>query len=121
MKRHEGDILVGVDVSGQDYKIQWEEMHRLTEWQKSGESLKAKIFDYFIPDDIELNYFTLLSRSSSMMIRQNSVLMAQLIKPDMLMDVQMNRYGMFDFDESEKIIALGQKKAAQVISEYERG
>ena len=120
VKRHEGDILVGVDVSGQDYRAQWEEMHRLTEWQKSGESLKAKIFDYFIPDNIELNYFTLLSRSSSLMIRRNSELMARLMQPDMLMDVLMSRYGMFDFDESEQIIALGQKEAAQVIAKYEQ-
>ena len=120
VKRHEGDILVGVDVSGQDYRAQWDEMHRLTEWQKSGESLKAKLFDYFIPDNIELNYFTLLSRSSSLMIRRNSLLMARLMKPDMLMDVRMNRYGMFDFDESEKIIALGQKEAAQTIAGYEQ-
>ena len=120
VKRHEGDILVGVDVSGQDYRAQWDEMHRLTEWQKSGESLKAKLFDYFIPNNIELNYFTLLSRSSSLMIRRNSELMARLMKPDMLMDVRMNRYGMFDFDESEQIITLGQKEAAQTIAQYEQ-
>ncbi len=120
VKRRAGDILVGVDVSGQDYRAQWDEMHRLTEWQKSGESLKAKLFDYFIPDDIELNYFTLLSRSGSLMIRQNSLLMARLMQPDMLMDVLMNRYGMFDFDESERIISLGRKTAAQTIAQYEQ-
>ena len=120
VKRRAGDILVGVDVSGQDYRAQWDEMHRLTEWQKSGESLKAKLFDYFIPDDIELNYFTLLSRSGSLMIRQNSLLMARLMQPDMLMDVLMNRYGMFVFDESERIISLGRKTAAQTIAQYEQ-
>ena len=35
VKRIAGDILVGVDVSGHDYKSQWDEMHRLTEWQKN--------------------------------------------------------------------------------------
>ena len=119
VKRHAGDILVGVDVSGHDYKAQWEEMHRLTEMQKQDTSLKTKILDMLIPDNIGFNYYTVLSRTSSLMIRQNSILMAQLTKPDILVDIQMNRYGTFDFDKSEKLIAIGRKKTAQVISKYE--
>ena len=118
VKRHTGDILVGVDVSGCDYKTQWDEMHRLTEWQKNDKSLKAKILDKLIPDNIEFNYFSVLSRASSLMIRQNSLLTAKLMKPDMLVDIQMNRYGTFDFDKSEKIIALGRQKTSQAISKF---
>ena len=115
VKRNDGDILVGVDVSGHDYKSQWDEMHRLTEWQKNDNSLKAKILDKLIPDNIEFNYYTVLSRTSSLMIRQNSILMAKLMKPEMLIDIQMNRYGTFDFDKSEKLIAIGRQKTAQAI------
>ncbi len=118
VKRQAGDILVGVDVSGHDYKAQWEEMQRLTEMQKQDTSLKTKILDMLIPDNIGFNYYTVLSRTSSLMIRQNSILMAQLTKPDILVDIQMNRYGTFDFDKSEKLIAIGRKKTAQVISKY---
>lgn len=115
VKRNAGDILVGVDVSGHDYKSQWDEMHRLTGWQKNDKSLKAKILDKLIPDNIEFNYYTVLSRTSSLMIRQNSILMAKLMKPEMLIDIQMNRYGTFDFDKSEKLIAIGRQKTAQAI------
>ena len=115
VKRNDGDILVGVDVSGHDYKSQWDEMHRLTEWQKNDNSLKAKILDKLIPDNIEFNYYTVLSRTSSLMIRQNSILMAKLMKPEMLIDIQMNRYGTFDFDKSEKLVAIGRQKTAQAI------
>lgn len=115
VKRNAGDILVGVDVSGHDYKSQWDEMHRLTGWQKNDNSLKAKILDKLIPDNIEFNYYTVLSRTSSLMIRQNSILMAKLMKPEMLIDIQMNRYGTFDFDKSEKLIAIGRQKTAQAI------
>lgn len=115
VKRNDGDILVGVDVSGHDYKSQWDEMHRLSEWQKNDNSLKAKILDKLIPDNIEFNYYTVLSRASSLMIRQNSILMAKLMKPEMLIDIQMNRYGTFDFDKSEKLIAIGRQKTAQAI------
>lgn len=119
VKRQKGDILVGIDVSGHDYKSQWEEMHRLTEWQKTDKSLKAKILDKLIPDNIEFNYFTVLSRTSSLMIRQNSILMAKLTKPDMLIDIQMSRYGSFDYDKSEKLIAIGRQKTSQTISRFE--
>ena len=118
VKRQPGDILVGVDVSGHDYKAQWEEMHRLTAMQKSDKTLKTKILDMLIPDNIEFNYYTVLSRASSLMIRQNSILMAQLMKPDVLVDIQMNRYGTFDFDKSEKLIAIGRQKTAAAIGKY---
>lgn len=119
VKRQSGDILVGVDVSGHDYKAQWDELHRLTAMQKSDTSLKTKILDVLIPDNIEFNYYTVLSRASSLMIRQNSILMAQFMNPDILIDIQMNRYGTFDFDKSEKLIAIGRQKALQAINKHE--
>ena len=113
-----GDILVGVDVSGHDYKAQWDELQRLTAIQKHDKSLKSKILDMLIPDNIEFNYYTVLSRASSLMIRQNSILMAKLTNPDILVDIQMNRYGTFDFDKSEKLIAIGHQKTSQAIDKY---
>ncbi|MBQ6379379.1 MAG: patatin-like phospholipase family protein [Prevotella sp.] len=118
VKRNEGDILVGVDVSGHDYKAQWEKTNKLTNMHKHDHSLKAKLLDMIIPDNIEFNYYTLLSRTSSLMIRQNSILMAQLMKPDILVDIQMSRYTTFDFDKSEKLIAIGRQKTIQAINRY---
>ena len=111
-------MLVGVDVSGHDYKAQWDELQRLTAIQKHDKSLKTKILDMLIPDNIEFNYYTVLSRASSLMIRQNSILMTRLMNPDILIDIQMNRYGTFDFDKSEKLIAIGRQKAAAAINKY---
>ena len=118
--RHEGDLLVGVDVSGHDYKAQWEKQQRQTEIQKHDKSLKAKLLDMITPDNIEFNYYTLLSRTSSIMIRQNSILMAQLTKPDILIDIQMSRYGGFDYDKSERLIAIGHNKTKQAICAVRR-
>ena len=120
VSRKTGDILVGADVSGHDYKSQWEETRRLTEWQKKDKSLKAKILDKLIPDNLEFNYYTVLSRTSSLMIRQNSILMTKLMNPDMLIDIQMSRYGGFDYDKSEKIIAIGRQKTAAAITKFEQ-
>ena len=61
----------------------------------------------------------MLSRTSSLMIRQNSILMAKLMKPDILVDIQMNRYGSFDYDKSEKLVAIGRLKTSLAISKYE--
>ena len=119
VKRQKKDILVGIDVSGHDYKAQWDEMHRLTEMQKQDNSLKSKILDMLIPDNIEFNYYTMLSRTNSLMIRQNSILMAKLKKPDILVDIQMSRYGTFDFDKSEKLVAIGKQKTLHAIEKYE--
>lgn len=119
VKRQKKDILVGIDVSGHDYKAQWDEMHRLTEMQKQNTSLKSMILDMLIPDNIEFNYYTVLSRTSSLMIRQNSILMAKLMNPDILVDIQMNRYGTFDFDKSEKLVAIGKQKTSLAIDKYE--
>ena len=117
VKRHEGDLLVAVDVSGHDYKAQWEKTIKLTERQKHDKSLKAKLLDMIIPDNIEFNYYTLLSRTSSIMIRQNSLLMAQLTKPDILIDIQMSRYGSFDYDKSERLITIGRNKARKALTD----
>ena len=116
--RHEGDILVGVDVSGHDYKKQSELQQELAEKRKRSKSLLQQILNKLIPDNLEFNYYTMLSRVSSVMIRQNSILMAQLMKPDVLVDIQMSRYGGFDYDKSEKLIAIGRQKTQQALSKY---
>lgn len=113
--RHEGDILVGIDVSGHDYKAQWEKQHELAERRKRSKSLSQQLLNHLIPDNLDFNYYTMLSRVSSIMIRQNSLLMAQLTNPDILVDIQMSRYGSFDYDKSEKLIAIGRKKTHEVI------
>jgi NTE family protein len=117
VERRPGDILVGVDVSGHDYEAQWERQHELAERRRQDKSLAAQVLSRIIPENIEFNYYTMLSRTSSLMIRQNSILMAQLMKPDMLIDIQMSRYGGFDYDKSERLIAIGRQKTLQTISQ----
>ena len=114
--RHEGDILVGIDVSGHDYKAQWEKQHELAERRKRSKSLSQQLLNHLIPDNLDFNYYTMLSRVSSIMIRQNSLLMAQLTNPDILVDIQMSRYGSFDYYKSEKLIAIGRKKTHEAIA-----
>ena len=113
--RHEGDILVGVDVSGHDYKKQSEIRQELVEKRKRSTSLSQQILNRLLPDNLAFNHYTLLSRVSSLMIRQNAILMAQLMKPDVLVDILMSRYGGLDYDKSEKLIAIGRQKTLQAL------
>lgn len=118
--RKKGDLLVGVDVSGHDYQGQSQLQHFIEERRKKGKSLSQQILNKLIPDNLDFNYYTLLSRTSSIMIRQNSKLMAQLTKPDILIDIQLRRYGGFDYDKSEKLIAIGHSYAQKAIEKYNK-
>ena len=109
--RHEGDRLVGVDVSGYDFEGENELQREQEKKRKTVRSLTKTILDKLTPDNLDFNYFTLLSRSSSIMLRQNSRLMTQLTHPDMLVDIQLQGIDGFDFDKSEKLIAIGHEEA----------
>lgn len=118
--RKKGDLLVGVDVSGHDYKGQSQLQHFIEERRRQDKSLSQQILNRLIPDNLYFNYFTMLSRTSSIMIRQNSKLMTQLTHPDILIDIQLRRYGGFDYDKSEKLIAIGHKYAQRAIEKYNK-
>lgn len=118
--RKKGDLLVGVDVSGHDYKGQSQLQHFIEERRRQDKSLSQQILNRLIPDNLDFNYFTMLSRTSSIMIRQNSKLMTQLTHPDILIDIQLRRYGGFDYDKSEKLIAIGHKYAQRAIEKYNK-
>ena len=113
--RHKGDIMVAIDVSGLDYEGEWETQHEIAEKRKNTTSLSRMILNKLLPDNLEFNYYTMLSRVSSLMIHQNSLLMAQLMKPDILVDIKTSRYGGFDYDKSEKLIAIGRQKTKQAL------
>ena len=116
--RHKDDLLMGVDVSGYDYKAKENMKHEISERRNRGKSMAAQILDKLIPDNIDFNHYTVLSRTSSLMIRQNAKLMAQLMMPDVLVDIQISRYGSFDYDKSEKLIAIGRQKTLKAINNF---
>ncbi len=114
--RHKGDRLVGVDVSGYDYEGEQELQEELKKKRSLHQSLSQLLLKKLTPDNLDFNYFTLLSRTSSIMIHHNSLLMAQLMKPDLLIDIQMNRVDSFDYDKSEKIINIGHSYARKALA-----
>jgi NTE family protein len=117
--KKKGDLLVGVDVSGHDYQGQNALQNFIEQRRKKDKSLSQLILNKLLPDNLDFNYYTLLSRTSSIMIRQNSKLMVQLTHPDMLIDIQLNKYGGFDYDKSEKLINFGHHYAQKAIEKLQ--
>ncbi|MDE7167138.1 MAG: patatin-like phospholipase family protein [Bacteroidaceae bacterium] len=124
VERKEGDLLVGADVSGYVH----EERNELQQKQKSSRPRKGGrrfsrlsqiIIDKLTPENLDINYFTLLSRSSSIMLRQNACLMTELTSPDILIDIELKDIDSFDYDKSEKIIAVGREYARKALERYD--
>lgn len=85
VRREEGDVLVAVDVSAPFSEPT--EAHR-----------KAS-----------LNYYRLLTASSQIMQQHITQLMCRIHKPDILIEMPADSYGMFEFYRSEELIEAGRK------------
>lgn len=109
VERREGDLLVAVDVSGHDY---WGQQQTLKRFHRR----RSKLFTR----RNKVNYLSLLVRASSLMIRQNSLLMESICPPDVLIDIQMNRYDGMDFDKSERLVEIGRRMTAKTLSEISK-
>lgn len=116
--RHEGDLLVSVNVSApasEEIEIAREntrkqEMQKLLSLQK--------IFAPLIPDETDSNYFTLVASAFALLIQRNTVLQQKLHKPDIAVNIPMNRFGVFDFIHAESITQAGYEATMKAIDEW---
>jgi len=91
VKRHEGDIMVAVDISGKDS----------------------------LPLGRRMNFVSLLDRMSDMQIQQNTLLSLRLTPPDVHAVMRQYAYNTFDFDKAEQIIADGKRIMNEALDAYE--
>ncbi len=129
VRRTRGDILVAMNISAPD-SIAPETKHT-HKTPKLLDKLPAfnKLLEYFdlgpkeenIADEVadSINYISLVSRMTDMMIQHNTVMMTQLIHPDILAEMPMNRFPTFAFDQTEEIIELGRQLMSNAIDKYE--
>ena len=90
VQRHDGDILVAVNVSAP-----WEQMQP------------------------PVTSLTVLDRVADVMIQQHSELMKQLCPPDINVDVPINQFGSFDYDKADEIIRFSYDRMNSAIDRYE--
>ncbi len=123
VRRHEGDILVAMNISAPDVLMpeeyerpqlpdfieNWDFVSRLIN-QRERESRK-----------VQLSYASLLARMTDMMIQNNTVLMNKMIQPEILAEMPMNAYPTFAFDRADEIIEKGRLLMTDAIDRYESG
>ncbi len=141
VRRTEGDILVAMNISAPDSIVPENKNKRNNRVQKLLENktlldkldkLPAfnKLLERFdngqkeenIADEVadSINYISLVNRMTDMMIQNNTVMMTQLIHPDILAEMPMNQFPTFAFDQTEEIIELGRQLMSTAIDNYEQ-
>lgn len=129
VRRTEGDLLVAMNISAPD-SIAPETKHtkkapklldKLPAFNKLLEHFDSTQKEENIADEVadSINYISLVSRMTDMMIQHNTVMMTQLIHPDILAEMPMNRFPTFAFDQTEEIIELGRQLMSNAIDKYE--
>lgn len=142
VERHEGDILVAMDISGKDampmdetYESidvegkladltahgipvpkSWEnQLRRLGKRVDAIREQRAKDLGR------NVNFFGLLDRMSDMQIQQNTLMALRLTPPDVHAVMRQYAYNTFDFDKAQEIIEQGYAIMSAALEEYERG
>ncbi len=129
VRRTEGDLLVAMNISAPDSIVpETKHTHKTTKLLDKLPSFN-KLLEHFdlgpkeenIADEVadSINYISLVSRMTDMMIQHNTVIMTQLIHPDILAEMPMNRFPTFAFDQTEEIIELGRQLMSNAIDKYE--
>lgn len=116
VQRTEGDILACVNVSGAF--ITKPEEEKEPSWLETmiekyaGKKLK--------PTEKQMSTLSILDRCSDVMIQQHTELMKQYCPPDICVDIAMNQFGSFEYDNAEEIIRFGYDRMMAQIDEYEK-
>lgn len=116
--RNKNDILVAVNVSGEYWGGAVERNHLEGIKRNASRSLARRIVDTILPSINDINFVSLMSRMSSIMIQQNAAMAIRLYKPDILITMPMNRFSSFDYDKIDKIVAIGNSKMRKALSNY---
>lgn len=130
VRRTEGDILAALNISAPD-SMEVEKpkpiekpkfLDRLPDF--IGDFVSEKLEEKYQEEESEylsnsVNYASLLSRMTDIMIQNNTVLMNRLVHCDILAQMPMNAYPTFAFDRAEEIIEHGRRLMKDAIDQYE--
>ena len=122
VRRKDGDILAAMNISARD-SMQVEEVKRpklpkfLTEIPAVNKFLEDTHTTNLTPS---VNYVSLLNRMTDMMIQHNTMLMTQLVHPDILAEMPQGAYSTFAFDQTAELIEHGRRLMREAIDRYEK-
>lgn len=117
--RHEGDLLVSVNVSAPASEEVSELKRQNAEKRNAHSFLSRHVLEHLLPNHTDSNYITLLTSAFTLLIQRHTVLMQKLHKPDIAVDIPMNRYDVFDFDNAKHIARAGYKAMNEALDAWE--
>ena len=118
--RHSGDLLFGINVSTHDYQGELL-MQQFVERKLLSKSMPAAVMNRIMKhfEGININYVTLLMRTIAIMLEQNTGQQILISRPDLVVQVPMKRYGVFDFDKAAAILQIGKHKTSRALRRFE--
>lgn len=118
VKRTDGDILAAVNVSAPSNPKIDKIRNHADSLRKNDKSLT--MLERMIPSlpSVDSNYVSLLMSTFALMMEQSTVHSLQLMPPDILVNIPMNRFGGFDYGRAEKITRYGKNKMREAIKNY---
>ncbi|MFC2371867.1 patatin-like phospholipase family protein [Segatella oris] len=118
--RHSGDLLFGINVSTHDYQGELL-MQQFVERKLLSKSMPAAVMNRIMKhfEGININYVTLLMRTIAIMLEQNTRQQILISRPDLVVQVPMKRYGVFDFDKAAAILQIGKHKTSRALRRFE--
>jgi len=123
-----GDIVVAVNVSGtpEDERRKTKDERRKTKDEnynktktKSKTQTALDLLSSLLPDEPEVNYFTISQRMIRLMVQKNAALNIELYKPDILVNIPMDLFGPFEYDHVDKISDYGREKMREALKNIE--
>lgn len=118
VKRTRGDLLAAVNVNAPFDMLIEQARERSARIHKT----ELPLLERILPSapSVESNYYTLVSKSFSLMIESLSTASLRLTPPHLLVNVPINRYGGFDYANADRIINYGRLQMRKAISEWRR-
>ena len=118
-KRFDDDILVVVDVNARIPNITPKPDNADHEGKRYSKYVNTMInkLNYFIPkhETDKLGYFSLLNKTTGLMLHQISLMTLEKYQPDILINISRASFGTYDFYKSGKIIELGKNATIEAI------
>jgi len=128
--RSQNDILVVVDVNATIPFKRIKKSYEITEEKKFAKdkrfskyvNLLSHKFNSLVPksEKDKLGYFNIMNRTTSLMVHQISQMAIETGKPDILVNIPHESFGVFDFYKTEEIIQIGVEKTAMALDAYEK-
>ncbi len=119
VNRHNGDILVGVNACAPN-------MHPCKDFIRRENANVNKIISVIrshLPlqkTSFSENYMNLFIRVARISVQNNTRTAMQLTPPDICAEIPMDKFGLFDYNCCEKIIAYGRRQMSKQLDIYEK-